>query len=59
MLGVLLAVHKQLEPPLVDDEQIAVPTGRHALIGIKERRIKDQTERNCTNPEEISNLKFL
>ena len=55
----LLAVHKQLEPPLVDDEQIAVPTGRHALIGIKERRIKDQTERNCTNPEEISNLKFL
>ena len=33
--GVLLAVHKQSEPPLVDDEGIAVPTGRHAFIGIK------------------------
>ena len=56
---VLLAVHKQSEPRLVDDEGITVPTGRHAFIGIKERRIKDQTKRNCTNPEEIFNLKFL
>ena len=30
------AVHKQSEPPLVDEERIAVPTGTHALIGIKE-----------------------
>ena len=42
--GVQVAVHKQSEPPLIDDEGIAVPTGTHALIiSIKEQRIQDQT----------------
>ena len=57
--GVQIAVHKQSEPPLVDDNGIAVPTGTHALIGIKERRIQDHTRQNCTYPEDLSNLNFL
>ena len=57
--GVHLAVHKQLEPPLVDDEGISIPTERHAFIGIKERRNEDQTERNCTLSGDLSNLNFL
>ena len=56
---VQVAVHKQSEPPSVDDEGIAVPTGMRALIGIKERRVQDQTRQNCTYPEDLSNLNFL
>ena len=57
--GVQVAVHQQSEPPLADDQGIAVPTGSHALIGIKERRIQDETKRNCTIPEDLSKLNFL
>ena len=57
--GVKVAIHTQSEPPLPDDQGIGVPTGMNAFISINERKIVDETGRDCKFPEDLSNLNFL
>ena len=57
--GVKVVVHQHIEAPRPDDNGIAVPPGRNAFIGIREKRVTDNTKRQCQTSFDTSNFNFL
>ena len=58
--GVKVVVHPRSETPRPEDTGVAVPPGRNAFIGIRERRIIDNTaRRQCRSSLDLSGFNFL
>ena len=57
--GVKVSIHTQDQPPQPNDSGIGVPVGRNAFITLKERKVNDQTCRNCKLQSENTDFNFL
>ena len=57
--GVKVAIHNHSEPPLPADRGIGVPTGRSALISIKEQDIENNAGLHCRSNSNLSTFRFL
>ena len=58
--GIKISVHPQNEPPQSDELGIAIPPGKNAFIGLKQRNIihKD-SKRKCRDASETATFNFL
>ena len=58
--GVKMAIHPQGEPGEPDDIGVAVPPGRNAFIGLRERRIRDKSSSSeCRDSGNTDSFNFL
>ena len=57
--GVKVAIHTQDEPPRPNDRGIGVPPGRNAFLALNQRRVIDETRRNCNQQNANSQFNFL
>ncbi|XP_064392817.1 acid-sensing ion channel 1C-like [Halichondria panicea] len=59
--GVKVVVHTQNEPPRPESTGVGVPPGSNAFIGIRQRSIIDNTQRQCidANINSYNNFTFL
>lgn len=60
--GVKVVVHPQGEPPRAEDFGIAVPPGRNAFIGLKEKKVVDRSSnrgQRCRESSETQSFEFL
>ncbi len=56
--GVKVVVHPQTEPPRPEDTGVGVPPGTNAFIGVRQRNVVDNTQRNCLADTANSNFNF-
>ena len=58
-VGVKVAIHTQDEPPRPNDRGIGVPPGRNAFLALNQKRVIDETRRNCKQQNANSEFNFL
>ena len=58
-VGVKVAIHTQDEPPRPNDRGIGVPPGRNAFLALNQKRVIDETRRNCKLRDASSQFHFL
>ncbi len=57
--GVKVVVHTQSEPPRPEDTGVGVPPGTNAFIGVRQRNVIDNTQRDCVPRSDTSGFYFL
>ena len=58
--GIKISVHPQNEPPQPDELGIAIPPGKSAFIGLKQRNIQDKSStRKCRDASATTSFNFL
>lgn len=62
--GIKISIHSQDQPPAPDDIGVAIPPGRNAFIGIRQRNVTDSSTRSrkegsCREADDTSSFNFL